>query len=81
MKSHDHKYIAGTIGDECGFCGLLKSTIDSVGKSSDQVWDEALSPLILEVDIHKPRNGGSDVVLLQDKINELVRTVNKLQRP
>lgn len=28
MKGHEHKYIAGTIGDECEFCGLLKTTIE-----------------------------------------------------
>ena len=32
MKGHEHKYIAGTIGDECSFCGLLKSTIESINK-------------------------------------------------
>ena len=29
MKPHEHKYISGTIGDECEFCGLLKSTIEA----------------------------------------------------
>ena len=32
MIPHEHKYIAGTIGDECSFCGLLKSTIESTEK-------------------------------------------------
>ena len=32
MKSHEHKYIVGTIGDECDFCGLLKSTIESMSR-------------------------------------------------
>ena len=32
MKPHEHKYIAGTIGDECDFCGLLKSTIEGLEK-------------------------------------------------
>jgi len=30
MKEHEHKYIAGPIGDECDFCGLLKSTIEKL---------------------------------------------------
>lgn len=30
MNPHEHNYIAGTIGDECDFCGLLKSTIESM---------------------------------------------------
>lgn len=50
-------------------------------KSSDEVWDEALVSLIDEVDIHKPRNGGSDTMIIQNKVNELVRAVNKLIRP
>ena len=32
MKAHEHKYISGTIGDECGFCGLLQSTIESMNE-------------------------------------------------
>ena len=82
MKSHEHKYISGTIGDECGFCGLLKSTIESMEKTSDQVWDEALTPMI-EL-LPTPSTGFSQERInseMQDKINELVKAVNKLNRP
>ena len=42
MKGHEHKYISGTIGDECGFCGLLKSTIDSIEHSRGDHADDFL---------------------------------------
>lgn len=32
MNGHEHKYISGTIGDECSFCGLLRTTIESLEK-------------------------------------------------
>ena len=110
MKSHEHKYIAGTIGDECGFCGLLKSTIESMEKieikhfgkaepcscdgeeyhqkendcpkSSNQIWDEALIPMV-EL-LPTPATGFTQERInseIQDKINELVKAVNKLNRP
>ena len=36
MKSHEHKYISGTIGDECDFCGLLKTTIEAIEYEPDE---------------------------------------------
>jgi hypothetical protein len=83
MKPHEHKYIAGTIGDECGFCGLLKSTIERTEMPCDpnQVWEEALTPMIQELPEVKDRFPERLEELIVDKINELVKAVNKLQRP
>lgn len=30
MQPHKHTYISGSIGDECKYCGLLKSTIEAM---------------------------------------------------
>ncbi len=41
MKGHEHKYIAGTIGDECEFCGLLKTTIEqSCTEQKPEDWEK-----------------------------------------
>ena len=37
IKSHEHTYIAGTIGDECDICGLLKSTIENIERKPEEV--------------------------------------------
>ena len=54
-------------------------------KSSDQVWDEALAPLIDELPRLRQElyeiNMTDKVIEITDKINELVRAINKLQRP
>ena len=49
MKPHEHKYIAGTIGDECEFCGLLKSTIESLegNKSEDVFWEKKFNEILI----------------------------------
>lgn len=40
MKGHEHKYIVGTIGDECEFCGLLKTTIEQSCTEQEPDWEE-----------------------------------------
>lgn len=83
MKPYEHKYIAGTIGDECGFCGLLKSTIERTEMPCDpnQVWEDALTPLVDELPRFDIRSLPAAQRLMWNKINELVRAVNKLNRP
>ena len=45
-------------------------------KTSDQVWDEAMTPMIKELPYYADTPD-----YLQAKINELVKAVNRLQRP
>ena len=75
MKGHEHKYISRTIGDECEFCGLLKSTIESIDKTSDQVWNESLTPRIDELPEVKDGFPERLEEMIVNKINELVQKV------
>ena len=61
--------------EDCPICSRLAH------KTADEVWDEALHPLIEEIDFFKIRVNKSDYKLVQDKLNEIIKAVNKLLRP
>ena len=77
MKAHEHKYIAGTIGDECDFCGLLKSTIESiepqdpaierVSTSHKEEWEEEFDEKFTD-----NGNGWSNVNIYRDAGKNLI---------
>ena len=46
MKEHEHTYIPAQFAEECLVCGLLKSTIESMNKTKDQVVDKSVNQLI-----------------------------------
>ena len=54
---------------------LTKLSGDTLLKTSEEVWNEALAPLIEELP-----DSVSKLVMI-DKVNELIKVVNKLLRP
>lgn len=51
-------------------------------KTSDRVWDEALASEIQELRLwERPMTKDQAITALLEKVNELIRVVNKLQRP
>ena len=83
MKGHEHKYIAGVIGDECEFCGLLKSTIEALEKEEIKPATKKPSERILEI-VNELRGYGepvvhelynSEVIAIAQYLDELVEEI------